>query len=74
MKKPVFGIFTIGLCAMIAVLAVTVSPGYAQRGGGGGGSHGGGAMSGGGGSWGGGGGWHARRDARLRAPRPARGA
>src|SRR5215472_11505999 len=59
MKRLICGTFAVGLVLVIALLAATAAPAYAQRGGGGGG-HGGG-MGGGmssGGSWGGGGSWH----------------
>ena len=55
MKRHVRGSFAVGLFLVIALLASTAVPGYAQHGGGG--SHGGGGAPGGG--WhGGGGGWH----------------
>lgn len=67
MKRHVQGSFAVGLFLVIALLASTAVPGYAQRGGGGshggggapgGGAHGGGAGAHGGGWHGGGGGWH----------------
>jgi hypothetical protein len=68
MKRHGNGSIAVGMCLVIALLALTAGPSYAQRGGGsshGGGSHGGGAMGGGaargGGGHGGGGhggGWH----------------
>jgi hypothetical protein len=69
MKRHVKGSIAVGMCLVIALVASTAVPSYAQRSGGGG-SRGGGAMSGGGahnggshvggGSWqrGGGGTWH----------------
>jgi hypothetical protein len=58
MKRHVHGSFAVGLFLVIALLASTAVPGYAQRGGGG--SHGGGGAPGGGWHGGGwhGGGWH----------------
>ena len=62
MKRHVHGSFALGLFLVIALLASTAVPGYAQRGGGGshagGGAPGGGWHGGGGGWHGGGGGWH----------------
>ena len=63
MKKHVFGSIAVGMCLVVASLAATAVPAYAQRGGGGapggGGMAGGGAWhgGGGGGSHGGGGSW-----------------
>jgi hypothetical protein len=58
MKRHVHGSFAVGLFLVIALLASTAVPGYAQRGGGG--SHGGGGAPGwhGGGGHAPGGGWH----------------
>jgi hypothetical protein len=74
METHTYGSVVVGLCLVIALLAATAVPGYAQRGGGGspgggaiggggapGGSAGGGSHSGGGspgGNWQGSGQWH----------------
>ena len=73
MRRHVHGSFAVGLVLVIALLASTAGPGYAQHGGGGspggggapagggapgGGSHGGGGGAPSGGWHGGGGGWH----------------
>ena len=54
MKRHVQGSFAVGLLLVMALLASSAVPGYAQRGGGG--SHAGGGAPGGG--WHRGGGWH----------------
>ena len=56
MKRHRRSLFAVGLLVVMALLASTAGPVYAQRGGGG--SHGGGSAPGGGGSHGGGGSWH----------------
>jgi len=64
MKRHVHGSIAVGMCLVIALLASTAVPSYAQRGGGsrGGGAIGGGGTHGGGGSWhGGGGSWSGGR-------------
>ncbi len=58
MKKQVYRGVAAWVCLVVALLASTAAPAYAQRGGGRG-SRGGGSMGGAGGAWhGGGGGWH----------------